>query len=137
MRIGSRPSMLETGHLRAYVKGFSMTKKAALWLAVFLICVPAGMAQKKESPTRGVSGTVTTPDNKAAVGAWVQLTDTKTKQVRSFFAEKGDYYFHGLSTDIDYELKATYQGATSGTKTLSSFDTRKEAVINLKVKPKD
>jgi hypothetical protein len=130
--------MIETGRLPAYVKGFSMTKKAALWLAVFLICVPAAVAQKKkDSPTRGVSGTVTTPDNKAAMGAWVQLTDTKTKQVRSFFAEKGDYYFHGLSTDIDYELKATYQGATSGTKTLSSFDTRKEPVINLKVKPKD
>jgi hypothetical protein len=38
-----------------------------------------------------------------------------------------------LNPDIDYELKAEYQGANSGSKTLSSFDSRKSAVINLKI----
>ena len=116
----------------------SMTKITALWLAVFLICVPAGVAQKKKDPvTRSVIGVVTASDDKPVVGAVVQLTDTKTKQVRSFYTqEKGDYYFHGLSSDIDYELTATFQGASSNTRTLSVFNSRKEAVLNLKLNPK-
>ena len=119
-------------------RGTSMTKITALWLAVFLICVPAGVAQKKKDPvTRSVIGVVTTADDKPAVGAVVQLTDTKTKQVRSFYTQdKGDYYFHGLSPDIDYELTATFQGASSNTRTLTVFDSRKEAVRNLKLNPK-
>jgi hypothetical protein len=114
------------------------TKLAALGLAVLLISVPAGLAQKKkESTTRSVSGTVTGADDKPVVGAVVQLKDTKTKQVRSFYTQdKGDYYFHELSTDVEYELTATYQGASSATRTLSVFDSRKEALINLKVNPK-
>ncbi len=113
-------------------------KWVALGLAVLLISVPAGLAQKKKEPTtRSVSGTVTGPDEKPVVGAVVQLKDTKTKQVRSFYTqEKGDYYFHELSTDVEYELTASFQGATSATRTLSVFDSRKEALINLKVNPK-
>lgn len=117
-----------------------MTKVAAFWLAVLLICVPAGVAQKKKTQaTRSVSGVVTTADEKLAIGAVVQLTDTKTKQVRSFYTlpeKPGEYYFHELSPDIDYELTASFQGVTSGTKTLSVFDSRKDAVINLKLNPK-
>jgi hypothetical protein len=41
-----------------------------------------------------------------------------------------------LSPDVDYELKADYQGASSSTKTLSTFDSRKTATINLKLNPK-
>jgi hypothetical protein len=70
-------------------------------------------------------------------GAVVQLKNTKTLQVRSFITkDDGTYYFLGLSPDIDYELHAEYQGASSSTKTLSSFDSRKEAIINLKLNPK-
>ena len=105
--------------------------------AVFLISAGAAWAQKtKEPTTRSVIGVVTGADDKVVIGAVVQLTDTKTKQVRSFYTQdKGDYYFHGLSPDIEYQLTASYQGASSTPKNLSIFDTRKEAVINLKLNP--
>jgi len=114
------------------------TKLVALGLAILLIAVPAGLAQKKkESATRSVSGLVTGADEKPVVGAVVQLKDTKTKQVRSFYTqEKGDYHFQELSTDVEYELTATFQGASSPTRTLSVFDSRKDPVINLKLNPK-
>lgn len=114
------------------------TKLTAIWLAILLIAVSSGVAQKKqESTTRSVIGVVTTADGKPVVGAVVQLKDNKTKQVRSFYTqEKGGYYFHELSTDIDYELTATFQGFSSSTRTLSVFDSRKEAVINLKLNEK-
>jgi hypothetical protein len=115
-----------------------MGKRTAFFLAIVLICVPGGVAQKKKDPaTRSVAGVVTTQDDKFVVGAVVQLTDTKTKQVRSFYTqEHGDYYFHGLSPDIEYEITASYKGATSRTRTLSVFDSRKDAVVNLKLNPK-
>ena len=41
----------------------------------------------------------------------MQLKNTKTFQIRSFITqEHGSYYFHGLSPDVDYELKAEFQG---------------------------
>lgn len=84
--------------------------------------------------TRTVQGSVTDARGSAVDGAVVQLKNTKTLQIRSFITkEQGSYYFHGLSPDVDYELKAEYQGATSPNKTLSSFDNRKKAVINLKL----
>ena len=113
-------------------------KVVALCLGILLIAAPAGFAQKKkESSTRSVSGIVTSADDKPVVGAVVQLKDLKTKDVRSFYTQdKGEYYFHELSTEVDYELTATFQGASSKTRTLSVFDSRKDAVVNLKLNPR-
>ncbi|MBZ5575763.1 MAG: carboxypeptidase-like regulatory domain-containing protein [Acidobacteriia bacterium] len=105
-----------------------------------LVAVPATVAQKKkkgEADTRMVQGEVTSAMDAPVNGAVVQLKNSKTLQIRSFITkEDGLYYFNGLSPDIDYELKADYQGAASPSKTLSSFDNRKEAVINLKLNKK-
>ena len=118
-----------------------MRKTVALLAAVLLMCAAGSFAQEKkkkgEETTRSVEGAVMSPDDKTVVGAVVQLKNTKTLQIRSFITkENGTYYFHELSPDVDYELKADYQGAASGAKTLSSFDSRKVATINLKLNPK-
>ena len=107
-------------------------------LAVLLLCAPATFAQKKKAEnTRSVQGTVTVADGSLVNGAVVQLKNTKTLQIRSFITkDDGTYHFYDLSPDIDYELKADYQGASSSTKTLSSFDSRKQTVLNLKLNPK-
>ncbi len=117
-----------------------MRKTIAVAAAVLLLCVSGLLAQGKkkgEDPTRSVEGVVTTADDTPAPGAVVQLKNTKTLQIRSFIAkENGAYYFHELSPDVDYEIKADHQGASSSSKTLSSFDSRKKATINLKLSPK-
>jgi len=116
-----------------------------IWMFVafaLLLSLPVAVAQKKNkgdenSNTRSVQGSVNAPDDSPVSGAVVQLKNDKTLQIRSFITkEDGNYYFHGLSPDVDYELKADYQGASSPTKMLSSFDSRKEAVINLKLNKK-
>jgi len=118
-----------------------MKRSKFLYLAGLLalaIAVPA-FAQKKgeDSTTRSVQGNVTDTSDKMVDGAVVQLKDTKTLQIRSFITKTdGLYHFHGLNPNVDYELKADYQGASSPLKTLSSFDSRKQAVINLKVEAK-
>ena len=113
-----------------------------LWLAVaLLVVVPAAFAQSKKNDntgnTRSVQGAVTSAEDAPVNGAVVQLKNTKSLQIRSFITkEDGTYYFHGLSSDVDYELKADAGGVSSPVKTLSSFDSRKEATINLKLNKK-
>ena len=104
-------------------------------LAVLLAGFLFGQKKEKTPAERSVTGIVTDADGAAVAGAIVQLKNMNTLQVRSFIAkEKGDYYFHGLSTDIDYELKAESNGHASASHTLSSFDSHAEATINLQLK---
>src|SRR6185437_1832975 len=117
-----------------------MKKLIPVLMAAVLLCGigwTQGKKNKGQDTTRSVEGVVNGPDDNPVNGAVVQLKNTKTLQIRSFIAQKaGQYYFHELSPDVDYELKADFSGMASGTKTLSSFDSRKDAVINLKLNPK-
>ena len=94
-----------------------------------------GQKKPKEPTEKSVSGVVTDASGNPVPGAVVQLKNMKTLQVRSFIAkDTGEYLFMGLPLDADYELKAEANGKTSPTKTLSSFDSRTEAKINLQIK---
>jgi hypothetical protein len=98
-----------------------------------------GKPKKGESATRSAQGLVTDASDNPVAGAIVQLENTKTLQIRSFITqEDGVYHFYELSSDVDYKLRAEDKksGAASDTKTLSSFDSRKQAIINLKLNPK-
>ena len=88
----------------------------------------------EDANTRVVQGIVTDASSQPVPGAVVQLKDTKTLQIRSFITQPdGSYHFAGLSTNVEYELKADHDGATSGAKTLSVYDSRKVAIINLRL----
>jgi hypothetical protein len=105
---------------------------------VLLTTTPASAQKKKkgEDQTRSVQGVVTGPEDKPVHGAVVQLKNTKTLLIRSFLTQPdGSYYFHGLSPDIDYEITAHTEDLASGTRTLSAFDNRKEAIMNLRLNP--
>jgi hypothetical protein len=105
-------------------------------LGIILALTTFAFGQSKKAPAeRSVTGVVTDATGAPVPGAVIQLKNMKTMQVRSFIArEKGDYYFHGLGTDVDYELKAQKEGHESPPHTLSSFDSHAEAVINLQLK---
>ena len=106
-----------------------------------VVCVLAlatfafGQKKSKEPQEKSVSGIVTDAGGNPVPGAVVQLKNTKTLQVRSFIAkDMGEYFFQGLSTDVDYELKADANGKSSGSKVLSAFDSHTEARVNLQLK---
>lgn len=113
-----------------------MKRWTVLFAAVALLGV-AAFAQNRhedEGNTRSVRGIVTDSASNPVAGAVVQLKNTKTLQVRSFLSlEDGSYRFHGLNTDVDYELRAEKENAASGSKTLSQYDSKKMAIINLKL----
>jgi Carboxypeptidase regulatory-like domain len=121
--------------------GEILRRDAIILGLALLVCVFTGLAQKSkkgdDQANRSVQGTVTSAEDAPVAGAVVQLKNTKTLQIRSFIAkEDGSYYFNGLSPDVDYELRAEYQGSSSPTKTMSSFDSRKAVTINLKLNKK-
>ena len=106
------------------------TSVCTLILSYFALSLQA------QTPPASLHGAVTDPSDASVPGAVVQLKNMKTLEVRSFIAkEQGDYFFHGLATDVDYELKAQFDGKASAPKVLSSFDSHAEAVMNLQLKP--
>jgi hypothetical protein len=108
----------------------------AVWIPVALICGSLIAQQKnQDTSTRTVEGIVTNPMNQPVAKAVVQLKNTKTLQIRSFITQDdGSYHFAGLGTDVEYQLKADRDGISTGWKTLSVFNSKKTAVINLKLK---
>lgn len=109
-------------------------------MLVLALALAAG-ADKKEAKeaatTRSLEGVVMDGSESPIDGAVVQLKDTKSLQIRSFITRNdGKFHFFGLSKDIDYEVRADHQGKSSQQKTLSSFDSRKQAVLNLKIDSK-
>ncbi len=95
------------------------------------------IGQPGTATTRSIQGAVLTRNGSPVPGAIILLKDTKTLQVRSFIAQNdGKYHFYGLSTDINYEVRAESNGLTSPSKTVSVFDSHKTVSLNLKLKKK-
>jgi hypothetical protein len=89
---------------------------------------------KEDVNKRSVQGSVLDSANNPLDGAVVQLKDAKTLTIRSFITRaNGKYHFNGLSKDVDYELTASFKGKSSSPRTLSSFDGRKQPVMDLTI----
>jgi hypothetical protein len=106
-------------------------------LAFSPVSGPSGgrlLAQARGPVQRVVQGKVQTKDGEAVKGAVVYLEDSRTNSVKSFIAdEKGGYRFVQLSQNTDYSIWAKAEGKKSATKTISSFDTKNELNIDLKI----
>jgi hypothetical protein len=92
-------------------------------------------AQAQNLGERVVSGAVLDEASAPVVGATVFLRNEKTRAIRSYTStDKGHFYFAQVHMVEDYELWAEKGGKKSPTKTVSSWDTRKAFVSDLKLK---
>ncbi|HXM93429.1 MAG TPA: carboxypeptidase-like regulatory domain-containing protein [Candidatus Dormibacteraeota bacterium] len=107
------------------------------WIAVtlsFFAAFANAQDAKREAQLRTVRGVVIDKSDAPISGAVVFLKNTRTNAVRSYIAdETGSYRFSGLDPNADYEVHAEKDGAKSPTRTISSFDSRKDIVLNLKI----
>ncbi|HMK28216.1 MAG TPA: carboxypeptidase-like regulatory domain-containing protein [Terriglobales bacterium] len=88
----------------------------------------------KLGTTRTLQGQVLDAADAGIPDAVVYLKNTKTLGVRTYIADKdGNYRFTALSLNVDYQVYAEANGSRSDTKTVSSFDSRKTVVMNLKI----
>ena len=113
-----------------------MRKAASIVSAIILLSLlAAGAAAPKNEPqTRTLTGQVTDKADAPLSGAIVYLQNTRTQQVKTFITDGGgNYRFSYLSPNVDYQIRAEYQGHKSDTKTVSSFDSRSNVVMHLKI----
>ena len=95
----------------------------------------APAAQAQNLGQRVVMGSVVDGDSAAIAGATVFLRNAKTKSIRSYTSAKdGRFRFAQVNMAEDYDLWAEKDGKKSATKTVSSWDARKEFETELKIK---
>jgi len=111
---------------------------AALSLPSFAQIQPSVQDQSSGSPrTRSIEGAVLDKAGAPVPGAIVLLKDTKTLQMRSYIAQQdGKYHFYGLSSDINYQVRAESHDMTSPTKNISVFDSHSKIIVKLRLKKK-
>jgi hypothetical protein len=106
---------------------------------VWFLAVGLGVSQsqKNETQLRTVRGTVIDKSDTPITSSVVFLKNSRTNAVRSYITdEQGNYRFSGLDPNADYDLHAEKDGAKSQARTVSSFDGRKDIVLNLKLDKK-
>jgi Carboxypeptidase regulatory-like domain len=97
-----------------------------------LIAPPSALGQNLGE--RVVSGAVLNAESEPVVGATVFLKNEKTKAIRSYTTTSmGHFYFAQVNMAEDYDLWAEKGGKKSATKTVSSWDSRKAFVSDLKL----
>jgi hypothetical protein len=111
-----------------------------MWLAAILAFVTiTAVAQdaKREAQLRTVHGVVLDKSDNLVSESVVFLKNTRTNVVRSSYTDNtGKYRFSGLDPNADYELHAEKDDGKSATHTVSSFDSRKDITLNLKIEKK-
>ena len=107
-------------------------------MLVLAVTLAAAQGKGKESQLRSVTGNIVDKDeNPVRGGAIVYLKNLKTQTVKTQIAEDdGRYRFSGLDPNVDYEVHAEHNDVASTKRTISSFDSRKEIVIHLKLNRK-
>jgi hypothetical protein len=95
----------------------------------------APSAQAQNLGQRVVSGYVVDANAAPLAGATIFLRDLKTKAIRSYASEAdGKFRFTQVNMAEDHELWAEKDGKKSPVKSVSSWDSRKEVVCELKLK---
>jgi len=107
----------------------------ACTLLVTLSAVSGTAADKKDKAVgRLLFGKVLDPQDNPLPDAIVYVTNTRTRAVKTYIVgPDGTYRFPALSTAVDYEVYAQYNGRKSDTKSVSQFDDRSQVYVDLKV----
>ncbi len=114
----------------------------ALFL-IFFAVIPSraqeeSKAQKKaEAQLKTLHGSVIDKNENPVPSSVVYLKNVKSQSVKTYIAdESGNYRFSGLDPNVDYEIHAEHDGLTSSTRTVSSFDSRRDIEVVLKLTKK-
>ena len=117
--------------------GWVFTRTVVVALAI-LVALPArAQDHKKEAQLRTLHGSVVDKDETPVPSSVVYLMNVKTQAVKTYIADDaGSYRFSGLDPNVDYQIHAEHDDLTSPTHTVSSFDSRRDIEVILKLSHK-
>jgi hypothetical protein len=99
-----------------------------------VVIQPQAFGQGLAQSQRVVQGMAQNAEGQPQQNAVVYLQDQKTLEVRTYITQDdGRYRFGQLSSDVDYQLWAEYKGHKSKTRSISSFDSKKQFNFDLKI----
>jgi len=123
-----------------------VTSRSALRFFVLLslgfLLSPASRAQTKdqkraEAQLRTLHGSVINKNEDPVPSSIVYLKNVRSQSIKTYIADSsGNYKFSGLDPNVDYELHAETQDLMSSTRTISSFDSRRDIEVILKLSRK-
>jgi len=103
-------------------------------LGTLLVLVLLALSAGAQSELRTVRGAILDKAENPVSSAVVYLKNVRTLAVKTYISDRsGEYRFSGLDPNVDYEVHAESESMTSNTRTVSSFDSRKDIVISLKL----
>ncbi|HEY6903693.1 MAG TPA: carboxypeptidase-like regulatory domain-containing protein [Candidatus Acidoferrales bacterium] len=113
-------------------------RSLALLLALTTFAIsPVGARNqdgKGEAALRTIHGTVVDKSENPVPSSVVYLLNVKTQAVKTYIADDaGAYRFSGLDPNVDYEVHAEHNDMTSSNRTVSSFDSRHDIDVTLKL----
>jgi carboxypeptidase family protein len=112
---------------------YSHSPLRLLWAGVFFALL-AFSASAQQNELRTVHGAVLDKAENPVASAVVYLKNVRTLAVKTYISDRaGEYRFSGLDPNVDYEIHAEDDTMTSNKRTVSSFDSRKDIVISLKL----
>lgn len=125
------------------MKSHSLFQVAAVLFLALFVAIPAraqeeSKAQKKaEAQLKILHGSVIDKSENPVPSSVVYLKNVKSQAVKTYIAdESGNYRFSGLDPNVDYEIHAEHDDMTSSTRTVSSFDSRRDIEVTLKLSKK-
>jgi hypothetical protein len=93
--------------------------------------------KKGEEELRTVHGMVVDKDEKPVPSSIVYLKNLRSQAVTTHIADdSASYKFSGLDPNVDYEIHAEHNDLASPTRTISSFDSRRDLELVLKLSRK-
>jgi len=133
-KVSPVPGLRSIAYLRSLAGSAALVSSSLLTLAAVPVTLATPAAAQRGPVQRVVQGKVTDAGNAAVKGAVVYLKDDHTLSVKSFIADdQGEYRFGQLAQNTDYEIWAENNGKKSAVKTISSFDSKNQFTINLKI----
>ena len=122
---------------RCSIRNPALRRFIVLLSFVFFVALTVGAQKKGELELRTVRGTVLDKDENPAPSAVVYLKNVKSQAVKTYIADDaGKYRFSGLDPNVDYEIHAEHVDLTSPTRTVSSFESRRDIDMPLKLTKK-
>ena len=119
-----------------------MNPKRSVTIVLIALCSLVGLSavahaspdKKDKAVGRLLYGKVLDRQDNPVPNAVVYLTNTRTRAVKTYIiGPDGTYRFPALSTAVDYEVYAQYNGHKSDTKSVGQFDDRPQVYLDLKV----